>query len=314
MSIGTFKVAYLSATVALIAGCNAITPPQSAFPEPVSLAHMEPSWIDPAAKGEALVYVTNRRTGEINILSFPQGVPVGAISGFEEPEGECVDAAGDVFVTDSKTAQVTVFAHGGVVPIRTLSYPRAQPFDCSIDPATGNLAVSNRLFSRKPHSVVAIYAAAKGSPKTYEHAAFQTEYCGYDNHGNLFLDGSDHRTEMAELPKGSSTIVNVTLNQPIASQGTIQWDGQYVAVTSTREAIVYRILFNGRHGKIVGSTSLAGGVSVTHSWIRGDKILGPDNYVYVWPYPSGGDPIRRYDGFAEPMDAVVTEPREVHRT
>jgi hypothetical protein len=244
----------------------------------------------------------------VNILSFPQGQPVGAISGFGEPEGECVDAVGDVFVTDSGKASIQVFAHGGVVPIRTLSYPRARPFDCSVDPLTGNLAVSNHMFSRKPHSLIAVFPGAHGPAKTYAHAGFQTPYCGYDNRGNLFIDGSDRRTEIAELPKGGSAIVNAFLNEPIAYQGSIQWDGQHLVIASRRPPTAYRTVFNGRDGKIVGATSLAGTSSVSRLWIHADKIIGPDVFAYVWSYPGGGNPIRKYGGFTEPMDAVVTEP------
>lgn len=309
MSIAPVRFACLAATIASAASCaGTATSLQPVTAESVTIAKPQRTWIDPAAKGEALVYVTNRSTGDINILSYPQGVPVGAISGFVEPEGECVDAAGDVFITDSQTATISVFAHGGVVPIRTLAYPHAQPYDCSIDPATGNLAVTNRLFSRKPHSAVAIYTAGQGLPTTYAHAAFQTLYCGYDNEGNLYLDGSDHRTEVAELPHGGSTIVNVQLDQPIARQGSIQWDGQYVVLASLNPPVAYRVAFSGRSGTIVGSTSLDGTIGLNRVWIEGDKILGAGTYVYTWPYPAGGSPVRRYTGFTEPADAVVSEP------
>jgi hypothetical protein len=252
--------------------------------------------------------LTNTLPRDINILSFPQGVPTGAISGFVEPEGECVDAAGDVFITDSKTGEISVFAHGGVVPIRTLTYAHAQPNDCSVDPTSGDLAVTNSLFSRKPHSAVAIFAGAQGAPREYAHAAFQTEYCGYDNHGNLYLDGSDRRTEVAELPRGGSTIVNARLDQPIARQGSIQWDGQQLVFAWTNPPVAYRVSFSGRNGKIVGSTKLDGTTGLSRVWIQGDKILGAGSYVYLWQYPAGGSPIGRYEGFSEPMDAVVTEP------
>jgi len=251
------------------------------------------------------MYVSNRSTGDINILTFPEGQPVGAITGFGEPEGECVDAAGNVYITDAQNASIQVFAHGGVAPIRTLRYSNAQPYDCSIDPVSGNLAVTNHTFSRKAHSLVAIFAGAQGTPKTYSFPGFQTPYCGYDGQGNLYIDGSDRRTEIAELPKGGNAVVNAFLNQPVIHQASILWDGHYVVITSLNPA-AYRVTFSGRNGTIVGTTSLSG-TSGDRLGIAGSEIVGAgSDYVYSWGYPAGGTPLHRYSGFTEAADAVVT--------
>ena len=97
------------------------------------------------------------------------------LTGFDNRQGECVDGAGNVFVTNSFKGQILEYAHGGTTPIATLSDPNQYPIDCAVDPTTGNLAVTNYFAKTGPGSV-AIYQGAQGAPLFYAENNVNYEY------------------------------------------------------------------------------------------------------------------------------------------
>jgi hypothetical protein len=56
--------------------------------------------MDSVASAGALLYVTDARTHGVVIFTDPGGKLVGTLTGFTNPQGECVDAAGDVWIVD----------------------------------------------------------------------------------------------------------------------------------------------------------------------------------------------------------------------
>ncbi|MGA9275093.1 MAG: hypothetical protein WBV67_16560, partial [Candidatus Cybelea sp.] len=67
------------------------------------------SWMLPEAVSEDLLYVTNYST--VMVFTYPAGKHVGTLKGFYSNVGECVDANGDVFVTNFKPVAVYEYAH-----------------------------------------------------------------------------------------------------------------------------------------------------------------------------------------------------------
>jgi DNA-binding beta-propeller fold protein YncE len=123
------------------------------------------SWMLPEAKSEDLAYVANVYT--ITAYSYPKGKLVGTLNNFYVPYGECVDAKGDVYITDSRFGKIYEYAHGGTKPIKTLKDPSYQPYGCAVDPTTGDLAVANYSDSSGHQGNVYVYRNAKGFPKSY---------------------------------------------------------------------------------------------------------------------------------------------------
>ena len=54
--------------------------------------------------------------------------------------GMCTDASGNVYMTNENA--VVEYPHGGTSPVRTVRIPGAQTMYCSVDPTTGDLAVT----------------------------------------------------------------------------------------------------------------------------------------------------------------------------
>jgi DNA-binding beta-propeller fold protein YncE len=212
------------------------------------------------AGSEDLLYISDQGTNDVYVYSYPKGRLKGTLTGFTGPDGECVDAMGDVFVTNFYSHDIIEYAHGGTSPIATLSDPGYVPKGCSIDPTTGNLAVTNFESTGSAAGNVAIYKNAMGSPEAYytDPAIYYMYYCGYDNAGNLFVDGNTSGSAFAfgELPSGGSAIKKISLNQSIGSPGGVQWDGTHVAVGDSGANVIYQFTVSGKKGTKVGSTPL----------------------------------------------------------
>src|SRR5580700_6686174 len=119
------------------------------------------SWMLPEAKSEDLLYVSNVYT--ITVYSYPKGKLVGTLNNFEKPYGECVDAKGNVWITDSSFGKIYEYAHGGTKPIHTVKDPEYVPYGCAVDPTTGDLAVANYSDASDREGNVAVYHKAKGT-------------------------------------------------------------------------------------------------------------------------------------------------------
>jgi len=254
----------------------------------------------PNTTSQDLLYVTGA-CGGICVFSYPGGTLVGELADSNTPFGECVDKSGDVFVVDfgaeGGTAGVVEYAHGGTSPIATLSDPGYYPEACSIDPTTGNLAVTNDSSGSGASGVVAIYANAKGDPTDYADPKISyMNFCGYDDDGNLFVDGQyEGAFAFGEMLKGSSSFKRIKLTQAPGYSLNLQWDGKYVALAAS-STVIYHVAVKGSKGTVVGTTLLNGPVSGTEVqfWIQGGTIVAPygtgnsPDEVGFWKYPTGG--------------------------
>jgi NHL repeat len=335
------------AVAALLAGCSgggATTPPAaSQLPtstRPLGIAAADAwaittrrdrgqSWMAPGASHGDLLYVSDIGTDDVDVYSYPDGKPVGTLTGFDEPEGLCVDKKGDIWITNTDTFQIFEYAHGGTTPIATLSEPKELVVGCSVDQTTGNLAVSSLCYENYTNEClnspgsVAIYQNASGTPMTFkDYPPILTMYfCGYDAAGDLFVDGltSAFQFQLAELPKGSSTFTNITLNRVIYFPGGVQWDGKYMAVGDQEAggddfvSSVHQVQVSGSNGTVVSTTRLAGAEDVPQFWIQGSNVIGPniefsyhDSAAVFWAYPAGGKAKKTITGLAEPLGATVS--------
>jgi len=293
---------------AALAGCSGAAPSGGPGLLPQSVAASAP-----AAGGGALLYVTDTVTSDVYVFSYPKGKLKQTLTGFTDPAGECADAQGNVFISNTGGSNIVEYAHGGTTPIATLKDPGFFPIGCSINPLTGDLAVTNFSASSPGQGNVVIYRHAMGRPRgNYTDATMnQMLLCGYDAQGNLYISGqtAGSASAFAELPKGGSKLVDLTLDQPIQNAGAVQWDGKYVAIGDQSNNTIYQFSFNGTQGTKMGSTALGGATAVFQFWIDGKKVVGPDTYgsdVGVWHYPGGGSPVKKIGGLYVPLGTVVS--------
>lgn len=273
------------------------------------------SWMAPDAKRHDLLYVSDSfpyGSNDVYVYSYPRGRLKGKLTGFNEPSGQCADKAGNVFIANFGASEILEYAHGGTSPINTLSDPGYYPLGCSIDPTTGNLAVTNRLSTSFTAGDVAIYANASGTPTSYTAPNFYYyEFCGYDNRGNLYIDGTTKASglEYADLPSGGTSFSDLMLNQSIGFPGGVQWHGTHLAIGDQSAAVIYQFAIRGNNGTKVGSTPLTGSKDVVQFWIQGKKVIGPDAglaHVAFYNYPAGGSPTKTITGLGEPVGLTIS--------
>jgi hypothetical protein len=265
-----------------------------------------------ARESTALLYVSDTLNNDVDVYSYPHGKLVQTLSGlFENPQGLCSDNAGNVFIADPIGFEVLEYAHGGKVPVATFFDRPYAPEGCAVDPASGNLAVTEGQF-------VAIYAKATGKPKRYKLPHINAAaFCGYDDQGDLFVDGGSYYYylfELDELVAGAKRFTTLSVSQTIGQAGGVQWDGTYVAVGDVSTGTVYRFAVQNGKTTLEGSTQLGDSNNVNQFWIDGGKVIGPNNGsidVMVWKYPEGGNPIRRIPnprpGRHRPFGATVSD-------
>lgn len=182
------------------------------------------------------------------------------------------------------------------------------PVGCSVDPTTGNLAVTNetKIQGTSGPGNVALYTRASGKPTFYfDPSIAEFGGCAYDNKGNLYALGSDSSSVnvFAELLKGQNELTLLELNETITDGWNMQWDGKYLAVVAgSPGSLIYRFKAKGGIGKAVGVLKLKG-----TSWIAGFTVQGGSLYaalvtqseVAIYPYPRGGKAHKSFLGFNE---------------
>jgi hypothetical protein len=206
----------------------------------------------------------------------------------------CVDKAGDVFIPDQDASDIVEYAHGGSTPIKTLA-DTDRPSGCSVDTASGDLAVSN--YSH----FVSVYKNASGAPTNYS-TAWPALFAAYDKNGDLFVSGYHYPSGfvtivVAELPRGGKTLEIISLDKflgPYSAAG-LQWHGQDLVIAHTGPqqynccGRVYRFTIEGTSGKHAGSYRTR--TDLADFFIYGSTIVttggSTDVVLYDWPIKGG---------------------------
>lgn len=155
---------------------------------------------------------------------------------------------------------------------------------------------------------MSIFAKATGNPKIIA-AFYRTHSLGYDDKGNLFVDGRNGGSSggpfmFGELVKGKVKAIALkggTINLP----GGVQWNGSYITVGDRSPATIYRI----SAGKIVGSIPLTGEANTVEYVIDGKAVVAPDagsTYIGFFKYPAGGSPTKKISGFSLPLGVAIS--------
>jgi hypothetical protein len=253
-----------------------------------------------------LLYVSDLGANAVDVFTYPHGTQVGKLTGFGSVAGLCSDKAGEVFVVD-ESGPVVVYAHAGTKPIRKLVTSGA-PYGCSVDPISGNLALTQ--LSSYLHGALSVYPKAKGKAIVYRDKEIDaTWFCGYDRSGNLFADAWDRygKLILVELAKGGKTLEIFDLGESFQNPGGVEWDGKYVAVGNRGAGLIYR---TSETGHVAQTLTLKSGQNVEQFWLEGSTLVGPNaqspGTVGFWHYPAGGSPYKTLGGFSYPFGATVS--------
>ncbi len=291
MSFRTFAayLACLAAGIAAVSGCGggvpsslgsgatAATSATAAGPAP-HYVNLGRSWMEPDANKQWLLYVSDGASGTVDVYNYraKRGRLVGRITGLSFPYGQCVDAGGNVYVVDNDTSKIHEYAHGGTTPIATVKDKFGKPVGCSVDPTTGNVAISN--FSGASSSTYGgldvISGGLTGKQTYYTDANLYRVFPGaYDPNGNFFAQGFEYSggSNFIELPAGKKRFTMLS-GLTIAFPGSVQWDGSYLAVTDqdyqyVYTTMIYRVTVSGSSVSVVRSTHLTDDCYPGHNYM-----------------------------------------------
>src|SRR5262249_32390826 len=132
------------------------------------------SWVSPdAARAPRLLFASDSGTNDVYIFTMPGLQLKGTLTGWNEPQGECADKSGNVWVTNTGSTQIVKLSRTGSV-LSTLSDPSGYPVGCAINPTNGDLAVTD-IFGFSGAGGIELYTNASGSPTRISNPA-QYEY------------------------------------------------------------------------------------------------------------------------------------------
>ncbi|MBV8149175.1 MAG: hypothetical protein JO092_08805 [Candidatus Eremiobacteraeota bacterium] len=259
-------------------------------------------WMSAAAQFQPLLYVASPYVG-VYVFSYPAGLLEGQLSGFEDAQPPCTDAAGHVFVPDAAHNMIFEYAHGNAVPIQTIpGEQHGTPVGCTVNSATGDLVVVS-------NGDVLIYSPIRdgrapswGLPKILHDANIvQLSSCTSNAAGDTFISGQTGVLSwaLAELPEHQQSFTEISVPPQIQQYRDIRWDGKHIAVVSDSNN-VYRLSIMEGRATISGVTRLQGAYGISGISFFPDvgpklpsRIIVPDfegNNVGYWAYPNGGQP------------------------
>jgi hypothetical protein len=273
------------------------------------------SWMSPDSKKQSLLYVSDQKTDDVYVYSYPHGKLVGTLTGFGAPYGQCTDKAGDVFITQFEASDVVEYAHGGTNAIKTLDMSGQTPIGCSVDLRSGNLAVASY------SGGIFVFPHAIGTPKEYNAPDMNYYFPpAYDDRGNLFVEaeaGSASGTHVFELPHDRGRFKGLFLNVTINFPGGVQWDGAHVDLddqlfNTSGGSGIYQVQIKNGLGTMTSEFALPGSCGysdVVQPWVQGSKIVGADTNCGTVgiDYIEGGLNQKYLSGTQYPIGATVSQ-------
>lgn len=254
-------------------------------------------------------YIASFYDSTVNVYTLPGLVSKGTLSGTSEEQGLCTKGTGTFWVANSGGDDLLEYDYKGTTVIKTLTESVGEPAGCSVDPTTGNVAMSV-LFD--PY--VLVWTGGTGTYTQMDDSLSETWFVAYDGSGDLFANGytTSGAVGLAELTKGSTTWKTLSLNQTIGFPGGIQWDGKYLAYgdQSLDANALYRFSCSGSSCTNEGTVSLTGSEDCDQGWIKGGVFacgdVGDDEGK-LYHYPAGGSPYADVSGLDGPLGGTIVK-------
>lgn len=310
-----------AATVALLAGCSGSQTGAPSVPSQSTSAVTAKAKHAPVGP---LLYISDPGTGQVQVFNYPAGSLFQTLTGFVTPAGECVDAASNVYVTDTGANTIVKFAHGNPVPVATLSDSGELPVACAWK--NNRVAVANIATTSGPPGSISVYIGAATTPNfiASNPTAFLTiNYLAY-RAGTLYLDGLDTSSVFAfGSMNNTGTITPIPITgpggAPVAPGGVARppWAVAYLAVGDAAGSTIYHIKTNGYSvlNAPNSPTVLTGTCNTILQFFlvnigpQQHEVINPESCagtVGVHKFPAGGPSGYNYTGLVAPVGAVVS--------
>lgn len=261
-----------------------------------------------------LLFVSDDASDDVFVYSLPGFRRKGRLTGFQEPQGLCSDAQGNVWVTSTVNSQIVKYSRTGRL-LATLHDAGQWPVSCAVNQANGDLAVSNTTTTLGYSGSIFVYSRGSGTPKVLQDPKeFNYYFVGYDDAGNIYEDGySDkgHDPMVSRCKAGKTSCSAVSFSgATLYYPGGIAWDNVGKRVLIGDQACggqpmscVYSTTSSGSTLTVQSTTILNNydgtGCDVAQGAIvRSSAVyVGPcitsassTSSVARWSYPQGGAP------------------------
>lgn len=261
------------------------------------------SWMEPNAKSHRLLYVSDSNNSIVQVYNYPEGTqkpPAGTLTGLNHPHGMCIDHSHNIYITNQEGFSVFKYAAGATQPSATYSLGTELPGGCSVDPTTGNLAVSSGIGSHRQYGAVTI-CTGPAHCRTFQHPAslVNPAFISYTDSGDLYVNGfTAIDFGMAYLAKGSRAWQVVNYSGPKGAPGGVQWVGTHLVMSLETEypALLHLCSVSGPNVDCSGKAVELDKITQMEQFFvlqNNRAVVAADVYndaVDTWAYPAGGNP------------------------
>ncbi len=286
------------------------------------------SWLAPDIAGAPRLYfASDSGTDDVYIFTLPGMTLKGTLTGFDEPQGECSDTKGNIYIANTGEEQVLEYSRTGTL-LNTYSDSYGYPVGCAVDPATGNLAVTD-IFGFSGAGQVLVFTSPSSSPTVLSNPSqYYYYFAGYGPGSDLWVSGKDDSGAYMVSACGSSSCSTVSLSGgTIYFPGGVQWDGtrsEWVLFDQlcddTTEACSYPVSGSGKLGTATVYETYNGEpvCDLVQGMIaaNGKRYVAGGDYEYCgtadtsanrWGYTGGGEPTNyTTSSVDEPIGAAVS--------
>ncbi len=292
------------------------------------------SWISPDLRGaRRLLFISDISADDVYIFTMPAMTLKATITGFDEPQGMCSDTSGNIWITNTGTEQILKYSRTGTL-LATLSDSYGYPVGCAVDPATGNLAVTDIFgFGSSGAGQILVFPGGSGTPTVLTNPdGYYYYFAGYGPGSSLWVSGqalSSGNYILSSCNTSSCSTIPIS-GGTIYFPGAVQWDnaaGTWVAFDQAcgneRAACSYPVSGSGTLGSATTYLNYDGGpvCDLTQAVIAANGykyVAGGDaegfcttataSASYRWAYPAGGSPTNYNDSvvFSTPIGAAIS--------
>jgi len=287
------------------------------------------SWVSPdVRRAKRLYFASDVWNDDVYIFTLPGMALKGVLTGFNEPQGECADKAGNIWVANSNTEQMFELSRTGSI-INTINDTYGAPVSCAINPKNGAMAVTD-FWGTSGAGQVLIYATPSSTPTILANPSqYNYFFDGYDSAGNLWTDGLTYGGSYILSACGKSSCSTISLSGTIYYPGAVEWDN--VARTwvvfdqlcdDTFSSCSYPVSGSGKLGTPTNYLNSSGAnvcdlvqgtIAANSKYLVGGDYTGTcygdghsGNYDR-WAYPAGGKPSNATaDGPYVPVGAAIS--------
>jgi hypothetical protein len=259
-----------------------------------------------------LFFVSDARADAVDAFTMPDLNFKGKITGLKQPQGECSDTHGNIYVANTRGFQVLEYSRSGNY-LNTYPDKYGYPVGCAVNPLNGDLAVTNIRGFHHTRGAVLVYASPSSIPTVLTNRRqYYYYFDGYDIHGDLWVDGRTLLKRYILSRCGASSCSTIKLSGgKIYFPGAVQWDKKEYSwvlfdqlCAGKAGACSYSVSASGVLGQATNYENFTGGpvcdlvqgvVAAYGMKYTAGSDYGSVKCVYTgtvsrWKYPAGGTP------------------------